>query len=309
MNRVDRLTAILLYLQGGKRTANEIAQRFEISRRTVLRDIQALSEMGIPIVADLGATGGYSLMPDYTLAPLALRLNEALLLRIALASLSQMDGTPFKQDRASLLAKVEALLPRRNSEELDSLVQVMSLELPERPYATPFLERLLESAREERWLEVTYRSVRGVSQQTILPVQVSVSAGLWYCKAYSCERQELRHYRVDRFLEVRLAEVAPEVDREKLTRIYLDPSFPEVRIQLTSSGVLRLERNPYLSAQVQRLENGEGLLITRLNPKEYDWLIRVLLLLGTDAQVIEPDTLRQQVARAAEEIVRHHSQK
>ena len=57
MNRIDRLTAILLLLQGGKRTAGEIAQRFEVSRRTILRDIDALCEMGIPIAADLGAPG------------------------------------------------------------------------------------------------------------------------------------------------------------------------------------------------------------------------------------------------------------
>ena len=57
MNRIDRLTAILLLLQTGKRSAAEIAQHFEVSRRTIQRDIDALCEMGIPIAADLGATG------------------------------------------------------------------------------------------------------------------------------------------------------------------------------------------------------------------------------------------------------------
>ena len=56
MNRMDRLTATLLLLQGGKRTAREIARRFEVSRRTIQRDIDALCEMGIPIAADLGAS-------------------------------------------------------------------------------------------------------------------------------------------------------------------------------------------------------------------------------------------------------------
>lgn len=107
MNRMDRLTAILLLLQGRKRTAGEIARRFEVSRRTILRDIDALCEMGIPIVADLGASGGYSLPPDYSLPPLALTLHEALLLRLALSSLSQLSETPFKQERESLLAKVQ----------------------------------------------------------------------------------------------------------------------------------------------------------------------------------------------------------
>jgi len=57
MNRVDRLTAILLLLQERPRTSEEIARRFEVSKRTVLRDVQALSEMGVPVIARDGAGG------------------------------------------------------------------------------------------------------------------------------------------------------------------------------------------------------------------------------------------------------------
>src|SRR5579864_4522020 len=105
MNRIDRLTAIILLLQGGRRTANEIARRFEVSKRTVFRDIEALCEMGVPIITESGAHGGYTLMPDYSLAPLQLTMREALLLRMALSSVSQLADTPFKQERESLLAK------------------------------------------------------------------------------------------------------------------------------------------------------------------------------------------------------------
>jgi len=202
MNRIDRLTAILLLLQGRKRTAGEIAQRFEVSRRTIMRDIQALCEMGIPIAAELGTSGGYTLPSDYSLPPLALTLHEALLLRLALSSLSQLSETPFKQERESLLAKVQTLLPRREREDLDLLTQTLTLDVPSRPYPTPFLDHLLESAREQQWVAVTYRSEKGISQQTLLPMRVRTDAGLWYCEAYSAEHQETRVYRVDRFLEV-----------------------------------------------------------------------------------------------------------
>lgn len=102
MNRIDRLTAIILLLQRGRRTASEIAHRFEVSKRTAFRDIQALCEMGVPIVTEVGAHGGYTLMPDYSLAPLQLTLREALLLRLALGSVSQLADTPFKYEVASL---------------------------------------------------------------------------------------------------------------------------------------------------------------------------------------------------------------
>ncbi|HEX4202865.1 MAG TPA: HTH domain-containing protein [Ktedonobacteraceae bacterium] len=170
MNRIDRLTAILLLLQGGKRSAGEIARRFEVSRRTIQRDIDALCEMGIPIAAALGTSGGYSLPSDYSLPPLALTLHEALLLRLALSSLSQLSDTPFKQECISLLDKAQALLSRQEGQDLNQLQQALSLDVPSRPYPTPFLDHLLENAHEQQWLSVTYRSENGVSQQTLLPM-------------------------------------------------------------------------------------------------------------------------------------------
>src|SRR2546427_612593 len=63
MNRIERLTAILMLLQDKPRSATEIARHFEVSKRTILRDVQALCEMGVPVIAQDGARGGYSLPP------------------------------------------------------------------------------------------------------------------------------------------------------------------------------------------------------------------------------------------------------
>ncbi len=307
MNRIDRLTSMLLLLQGGKRTAGEIAHRFEVSRRTILRDIQALCEMGIPIAAELGASGGYTLPSDYSLPPLALTLHEALLLRLALSSLSQLSETPYKQERESLLTKVQTLLPRRESEALDQFTHTLSLDVPSQPYPTLFLDHLLESAREQQWVAVTYRSEKGVSQQTLLPMRVRTEAGLWYCEAYSSERGETRMYRVDRFLEVKAAP-SSRLERPASTIAHVHPSFPEVRISLTARGVLRLEHEPHLASHLQQTGEGEGWLSVRLRPEEYDWLVRVLLGLGADAKVLAPEGLRMRIQYAAQEIARHYAQ-
>lgn len=307
MNRIDRLTAILLLLQGGKRSSGEIAHRFEVSRRTIQRDIDSLCEMGIPIAADLGVSGGYSLPPDYSLPPLALTLHEALLLRLALSSVSQLSETPFKQERESLLAKVQTLLPRREREDLDQLTQTLSLDVPSQPYPTPFLDHLLESARAKQWVAVTYRSEKEISQQTLLPMHVRTEAGLWYCEAYSSERKATRVYRVDRFLEVKVAPSPPQLERPASPIAHVHPSFPEVCIHLTARGVLRLEREPYLAARIQPQGNGEGLLGVRLRQEEYDWLVRILLTLGTNAKVLAPEALRIRVQQEAQEIAYHYT--
>lgn len=308
MNRIDRLTAILLLLQGGKRSASEIAQHFEVSRRTIQRDIEALCEMGIPITAEFGTTGGYSLPPDYSLPPLALTLHEALLLRLALSSLSQLSETPFKQERESLLAKVQTLLPRQQHENLNQLTHTLSLDIPSRPYPTPFLDQLLHCTHEEQWVAVTYRSEQGISQQTLLPMRIRSEAGLWYCEAYSVERQETRMYRVDRFLDVRATPSPPHLEHPVPNILHTHPSFPEVRIRLTARGVLRLERDPHLGSRLQLQEDGEGWLSMHLRPEEYDWLVRVLLSLGTDAQVLAPEALRTRVQQAAQKIASYYAE-
>jgi predicted DNA-binding transcriptional regulator YafY len=308
MNRIDRLTAIILLLQTGKRSAAEIAQHFEVSRRTIQRDIDALCEMGIPIAADLGVAGGYSLPPDYSLPPLALTLHEALLLRLALSSLSQLSATPFKQERASLLAKIQTLLPQRESEHLEQLTNTLSLNVPSLPYPVPFLDQLLQSAREQQWVSVTYRSEKGISQQTILPTHLRIHEGLWYCDAYSHERQAWRIYRVDRFLDVKSAPSPPQLEPPISIPTREHPSYPEVRIHLTARGVLRLEHDAYMGPRLQRQDNGEGWLSLHWRTEEYDWLVRVLLSLGTDASILAPEELRARVQQEAKKIACHYTE-
>jgi len=308
MNRIDRLTAIILLLQGGRRTASEIARRFEVSRRTVFRDIEALGEIGIPIVTEAGAHGGYTLMPDYSLAPLQLTARETLLLRLALSSVSQLADMPFKQERESLLAKIQVLLPAQHHQDTDQLLQTIQFDIPARTYATPFIEQLIESARTGQWLCVSYRSGRGTSQQTILPHRLYSAGGFWYCEAYSQERQEERTYRVDRFTEVSATQAPEHIAPMHHPLPYEHPSHQEVRIRLTARGVLVMERDPHLGDAIQPEGAEGGLLCFRCPPTEYDWLVRTLLSLGPDAEVLAPDELRDLVRQAAQDIAKRYTQ-
>jgi predicted DNA-binding transcriptional regulator YafY len=307
MNRIDRLTAIILLLQGGRRTASEIARRFEVSKRTVFRDIEALCEMGIPIVTETGIHGGYELMPDYSLAPLQLTLRETLLLRLALSSVSQLADTPFKQERESLLAKIQALIPLQYHHDTEELLRTVQLDVPARNYTTPFIEQLIESAHKKQWLNVSYRSERGASQQTILPLRLYSAGGFWYCAAYSHERQEERTYRVDRFVTV-CATQAPGQEKSGVVALpYAHSSYPEVCIRLTARGILVMERDPHLGGQIQPHGEDGGLLCFRCPPTEYAWLIRTMLSLGPDAEVLAPDTLRDLVRQAAQDIANRYA--
>ncbi|GLV60263.1 hypothetical protein KDH_70830 [Dictyobacter sp. S3.2.2.5] len=311
MNRMDRLTAIVLLLQGGPRTAGELARRFEISRRTVFRDIESLCEMGVPIVTTSGPRGGYSLMPDYSLSPLQLTVSESFLLRLALSSVAQLADTPFKQERESLLAKMAAVMPARHADEAEHLLRTIQLDVPERRYATPFIEQLIAAARTRAWLAVEYRSGQRTSRQTLRPLHLSSSGGFWYCRAYSHERQEERTYRVDRFISVNSTDApasmasAPAADATP-SLPYGHPSLPEVCIRLTAYGAMIMERDPHLGDSIQPAEDG-GLLRFRCPTSEYPWLLRTLLSLGPDAEVLTPETLKDQLRAAAQAIAQRYS--
>jgi predicted DNA-binding transcriptional regulator YafY len=308
LNRIDRLTAIILLLQGGRRTADEIARRFEVSKRTVFRDIEALCEIGIPVVTEVGAHGGYTLMPDYRLSPLQLTFHETVLLQLALSSISQLAKTPFPQERESLLAKIQALIPAQHHQETEQLLQTVQLDVPTRAYATPFMEQLLDGTRCGQWFCVTYRSVQRTSQQIILPHRLYSTGGFWYCEAYSQEHQEERIYRVDRFTAVSVAQ-PPEHPTPLPTRLpYKHPSHPEVRIRLTARGVLIMERDPHFGDAIQPLGEDEGLLCFRWPPAENDWLVRKLLSLGPDAEILAPDELRDLVQQMAQDIANRYAQ-
>ena len=307
MNRIDRLTAIILLLQGGRRTAGEIARRFEVTKRTVFRDIQALCEMGVPVVTESGARGGYTLMPDYSLSPLQLTMREALLLRLALSSVSQLADTPFKQERESLLAKMQVLIPARQQQDTEHLMQTIHLEVPARDYATPFIEHLLESARIGQWLRVSYRSQQGTSSQTILPRHLYSAAGFWYCAAYSLERQEERTYRVDRFADVHDSPAPEGISPQPARLPYDHSSHEEIRIRLTARGVLAMERDPHLGEAIQPDGEEGGLLCFRCPESEYDWLVRTMLSLGPDAGLLTPVNLRRRVQQAAQELANRYA--
>ena len=98
MNRTDRLTGIILALRGGRRTVQELADRFEVSRRTILRDIGALSEIGVPLITTAGTGGGVEIADGYWLAPLQLTAAEASALLLGLQAFGDA-GAPLAPER------------------------------------------------------------------------------------------------------------------------------------------------------------------------------------------------------------------
>jgi predicted DNA-binding transcriptional regulator YafY len=303
MMRIERLAAILLLLQEKTRTSQEIARRFEISRRTVLRDIQALCEMGVPVIAREGPSGGYWLPDNYRFDPLPLNGREAFLLLLALKSLENLSELPFRNELASLVVKLRAGLSADEIDGVEGLLQTVEVSSPARPQRAPFLEKLLEALDENRWLYITYQSSERVSSQHILPEQVSIQDGLWYCRAFSAERSGQRTFRVDRILTVELpaAEFVPPVVEPALP--YDHESHPLVLARLTRLGADRAEFDRAIGPRLHRMPDGGAELAFRCPPDEIEYYARFFAGLGEDVEVFAPDELRSRLAVIGQKMV------
>jgi predicted DNA-binding transcriptional regulator YafY len=297
VNRIDRLTGILLLLQDQPRTAADIARHFEVSRRTILRDVQALCEIGVPVVAREGVGGGYSLPEGYRPAPLPLSTAEVFLLLLALNTISRLADTPFGQARTTLAAKLRALLPGEQLPDIERMLATVGVDVPERTERAPLLDALIDAAQERRWVCVAYRSAERRSIQHLLPRQIFAQQGYWYCRAYAAEHAAERMYRVDRVeaLEPPGGDFQPPSTPDPLP--YDHESHPQVIATLTARGVATVESDPHLGRQIERTPDGSGRLVFRCPPDELDWYARYFASLGSHAQVCAPAELREQICQ------------
>ncbi|MET7330449.1 YafY family protein [Nonomuraea sp. NPDC005650] len=209
MNRTDRLYALVEDLRAIAprcRSARELAKRFEVSVRTIERDITALQESGVPIYAEPGRKGGYAIDKKMSLPPLNFTPAEAVAIAVAL---SQAGDQPFGRQARSALRKVVAAMPGSEGElarELARRVQLVR-DPPEpgsaeiQPLGAEGISRAIEEALlRRRVLRLEYADAKGaLTSRDVEPgVFLGGRGGFWYLVAWCRLRDDVRVFRLDR---------------------------------------------------------------------------------------------------------------
>ncbi len=305
MNRTARLTGILLALRGGKQTAAELADRFEVSRRTILRDVDALCQVGVPVVALPGAGGGLTLAADYWLPPLHLTADEATTLLLALQALGPSADSPLGPGHRTAEEKVRAALRPDVLAAAEREMTVVAM-APARPAADPAHAVAIRAAiRRGSWLRVTYRSLRRTAEHDLLPRGLAVNAGRWYLSALDVATRERRTYRLDRIDAVVPIPPPPGAEAAIATTDrslppYDDPAHPEIVIRLSDLALRRAEDAlPTDRAIPLPDEDGSWELRLRCPPSELPYYARAVHAAGPDAEAMAPPELRALAARLA----------
>lgn len=209
MNRTDRLYALVEELRGVAprlRSARWLADRFSVSTRTIERDLLALQEAGVPIWAENGRTGGYTLDASATLPPASFTADEALAL---LVGLGRLQRGPFESAATTAMRKILAVMP--DEEARRAIVAASRIHLLEpdedRPTVVP---ELAASLRSDRVIRLAYRDRAGeASSREVEPLGSIVKSDTWYLIAWCRLRDGVRAFRGDRIVSIELTDERP----------------------------------------------------------------------------------------------------
>jgi predicted DNA-binding transcriptional regulator YafY len=203
MNRIDRLFAILTLLQSKKYvTAEKIADKFQLSIRTVYRDIKAIAESGIPVSFEPGK--GYFIVQGYFLPPVSFTTEEANAFLLMEAMVTGFADQSIKKNYSSGLNKIKALLGVSQQDSMETLSEHIKIQIPPSLQTNHhFLSIIQHAITSKCMLELDYRNNNGEkSKRQIEPIGLVFYALTWHTIAWCHQRKAYRDFKVARIIKL-----------------------------------------------------------------------------------------------------------
>lgn len=312
MNRIDRLHAILTHLQSKKRvTAQEIADRFNISLRTVYRDVKALEESGVPVIGEAGT--GYTIMEGYRLPPVMFTQEEAsaLLLGAKLAE-HQADASVKKHFDAALF-KIKAVLRTTDKEHMDQLndhIAILS-RLPSDDASGRYLVDLQKALGDKKVLHIRYQSgEEAVTERRVEPIGLCHYSQAWHLIAWCHLRNGYRDFRVSRIQNLQILDTCFEPDAHPSLQEYLQSminssELQEVVIRIDKSVARYIGNQKYFYGYVRQEDMGEYVRMHYVS-SSLEYLGRWLLMFTHHVTIESPEALHTVMKDLTEEIRQHY---
>jgi predicted DNA-binding transcriptional regulator YafY len=312
MNRIDRLAAIILQLQSKRLVkAQDIADKFSISLRTVYRDIHALGEGGVPVIGEAGI--GYSLMEGYKLPPVMFNQDEAsALLTAAKLIQSKTDERTFMHYNAAL-DKIKAVLrltEKKHIEEIDGHIAVMlHPAMMHHPRQELHLQSLLKAIAGKNVIEVDYTSIdkNETLHRKIEPVGIYNSGSHWYLVAFCRLRNDYRNFRTDKigrvfFTDEIMSQIHPPL-QSFISQMSAQRQVQKVVIEVEKEIMKYFGEQKYYNGFVKEEEVGDHVRMTFLSGS-LTGFARWFMIFGDKARIIEPLELNDTVSEIAENILK-----
>ena len=310
MNRIDRLVAILIHLQGRRVTrAEDIADEFQTSIRTVYRDIAALAEAGVPVVGEAGL--GYSIVKGYHLPPVHFTTEEATALITASMLMDRFTDSSLASSMDSALAKIRAVLPPDHQDHIMRLERRMSVPNEPRRNGPATLFLIQKALADRTVLRIAYRGSGAADalRREIEPLGLTYYGDRWHLIAWCRLRKDYRDFRTDRIAAI---SASPEQFKPHEEFSLIDFIGRWQDLPATLRGSIRADpvaaeriRKEAPFKIIQDVRNQDGVTFT-IEVGNWNWYIGWLLSFGDRIVIIDPAELRTLVCQAASAAARHH---
>jgi len=294
--------------------AEDIAAYFEISLRTVYRDLAALGEAGIPILAEPGV--GYSIVKGYHLPPVMLTAEEASALSLGGKLVAHLTDASLRKQMESALLKIRSVLPRERQDYLDRLERYTAV-VSHGSTAVPRVssETLIPIQRalaERRVLAMDYQGIqrRELTRRQVEPLGLVHYSDNWHLIAYCRLRRDVRDFRTDRIRSLQLRDELFSGHADFSLQNYLDAAsregkFAMAQVKFQPQAMERVRREWSSRLEAERAES-DGVVATLL-AYSLEWLASWILSFGPEAEVLAPKRLKQLVVIEAEAVAAKYS--
>jgi Predicted transcriptional regulator len=285
--QINRLFEIVYVLLRQKTvTVGELAERFNVSRRTIYRDIDALSLAGIPVYTEKGKGGGVSLLPEFVLSKSILSEQEQNAILAALKGLSSVK-----------MAESEAVLEKLSSIFNKTAANWLEVDFTDWGFMNGrFFDDLKMAILSRKIVEFDYYSTYGEkTHRCVEPLQLYFKAKAWYIKAFCLKRQDVRLFKLTRICGLTVTDEAFS-QRDLLASV--PTAFPEAHQKQDITLQLRIAPemayrvyDEFDEAQVEKQADG-CYLVTVMWPED-EWVYGTILSYGEHIEVLAPKTVRE----------------
>ncbi|CAH1198974.1 hypothetical protein PAECIP111893_01195 [Paenibacillus plantiphilus] len=296
--KIERLLAIVIYLlNNGRTSAALLARKFEVSSRTIQRDMEAINLAGIPIVAYPGLQGGFEIMEGYRLSHQVLTKDELIAVMTGLRGLQSHASD--ERDVAGTLEKMRAMLRKNELHYTDKALEQWIIDLS--PWTSNEEEKrknalLRQAIAQRNVVTFQYTNLQGVvSQAATEPASVVHKGSHWYLYGFCRASLKAKLYRLSRMRELA---ITPDIFNREIEPY--DASAIEAGWMLSSSTVrLVLRFQPSVRVRVEdAMQEGiityedSGTLLVEVVYPEDEWVYGMLLSYGDAVEVLAPDSIR-----------------
>jgi len=312
VSKGKRLMELIVAVNRKRRfTVKELANEFNVSTRTILRDLQELSELGVPLYSEVGPHGGYRLLQERLLPPIAFTEREAAAVFFAVQALRHYSSLPFETETSAALNKFYNYMPEDVRDRIDQMRDRVDFITPARQAQSPHLSILLDAAIRQVVLLVDYASKHKRGRREIQPIGIFTQEGLWYCLAYCFLSQSFRVFRCDR-IDSAFPSETPPLDLQHIHLGSKEELFrPEgdsvdLYAELSREGVEACEAEPWSVSLLHVRNDSTGWLEGYVASKDIPFFASYFIGLGKKGTVRQPTELRNAIRQLLSEMMVHY---